>query len=116
MDKMVAFCGIACTECPAFLATQKDDNSERKKVAETWSKEFKAEIKPEDINCDGCLSESGQLFGHCEVCEIRKCGLEKRVQNCAHCADYACEKLDDFLNQVPDVKNTLKEIRKNLIG
>ncbi len=55
MDKMIAFCGIVCTECPAFLATQKDDHNERMKVAELWSKEFKAEIKPEDINCDGCL-------------------------------------------------------------
>jgi hypothetical protein len=114
MDKMIAFCGITCTACPAFLATQKDDDSERKKVADLWSKQFNAEIKPEDINCDGCLSESGQLFGHCEVCEIRKCGQEKRVTNCAHCADYACEKLNNFIDQVPDAKTTLEEIRKNL--
>jgi len=114
MDKMIAFCGITCTACPAFLATQKDDESERKKVADLWSKQFNAEVKPEDINCDGCLSESGQLFGHCEVCEIRKCGREKHVQNCAYCPDYACEKLNDFIDQVPDAKTTLKEIRKNL--
>jgi hypothetical protein len=114
MDKMIAFCGITCTACPAFLATQKDDDSERKKVADLWSKQFNAEIKPEDINCDGCLSESGQLFGHCEVCETRKCGQEKRVTNCAHCADYACEKLNNFIDQVPDAKTTLEEIRKNL--
>lgn len=24
MEKMVAFCGIVCTECPAFIATQKE--------------------------------------------------------------------------------------------
>ena len=113
-DKMVAFCGITCTECPAFLATQKDDNGERKKVAELWSKQFKVEIKPEDVNCDGCLSESGRLFGHCKVCEIRKCGQEKRVKNCACCDDYACEKLNNFIDQVPDAKTTLEEIRKNL--
>ena len=33
MDKMIAFCGLTCTECPAFIATQKNDNKEREKVA-----------------------------------------------------------------------------------
>ncbi len=114
MDKMIAFCGIVCTECPAFLATQKDDDNERTKVAELWSKEFKAEIKPEDINCDGCLLESGRLFGHCKVCEIRKCGQERNVKNCAYCDDYACEKLNKFFGMAPDAKATLEEIRKSL--
>ncbi len=114
MDKMIAFCGLTCTECPAFLATQKDNNSERKKVAELWSKQFNAEFKPEDINCDGCLSESRRLIGHCEVCEIRKCGREKHVKNCAYCDDYACEKLNKFIDGAPDAKTTLEEIRKSL--
>ncbi|MQY58729.1 MAG: DUF3795 domain-containing protein [Clostridia bacterium] len=114
MDKMIAFCGIVCTECPAFLATQKDDHNERMKVAELWSKEFKAEIKPEDINCDGCLSENGRLFGHCKVCEIRKCAQEKGIKNCAYCDDYACEKLSKFFGMASDAKATLEEIRKSL--
>ena len=63
---MIAFCGLTCTEYPAFIATQKDDDKERGKVAEVWSKEFNSEIKPEDINCDGCLVESDRLFSHCE--------------------------------------------------
>ena len=32
MDKMIAYCGIVCTECPAFEATQKNDDAKRKKV------------------------------------------------------------------------------------
>ena len=114
MDKMIAFCGIVCTECPAFLATQKDDDNERRKVAELWCKEFKAEIKPEDINCDGCLSEDGKLFSHPRVCEIRKCGQERNVKNCAYCDDYACEKLNKFFGMAPDAKATLEQIRKSL--
>ena len=111
MDKMVAFCGIVCTECPAFIATQKDDDNERTKVAELWSQEFKAETKSEDINCDGCLSENGRLFNHCTVCEIRKCGREKNVENCAYCDDYACEKLGKFLEIASGAKTTLDELR-----
>ena len=111
---MIAFCGLNCTECPAFMATRKDDNKEREKVAKVWSKEFKCDIKPEAINCDGCLEESGRLFSHCKVCEIRKCGQEKEVKNCASCDDYACEKLIKFFDIAPKTKITLSEIRKNL--
>ena len=111
MEKMVAFCGIVCTECPAFLATQKDDEEERRKVAQLWSKQFNTEIKPEAINCDGCLAEGGRLVEYCRICEIRKCGLEKEVKNCAFCDEYACDKLENFLVNAPDAKVILEEIR-----
>ena len=114
MDKMIAFCGLNCTECPAFIATQKDDDKKRERVAKIWSKEFNSEIKPEDINCGGCLVESDLLFSHCKVCEIRKCGREKEVKNCAYCDVYVCEKLTKFFDMAPDAKITLSEIRKNL--
>lgn len=113
MEKMIAFCGLVCTECPAFIATQKEDDEERKKVAEMWSKEFKVELKPEDINCDGCLADSERLFSHTKVCEIRKCGLDRKVANCAHCDEYACEKLTAFFKMAPQAKTTLDEISKN---
>jgi hypothetical protein len=112
VDKMIAYCGITCTECPALLATQKDDDAERAKVAKMWSEQFKVDLKPEDINCNGCLSDSEQLFSHCQVCEIRKCGGEKQVVNCAYCDDYGCDKLTAFLKMVPEAKSTLEEIRK----
>jgi hypothetical protein len=101
MEKMVAFCGLVCSECPAYIATQRNDNGERKKVAE-------------DINCDGCLAESDRLLGFCQKCEIRKCGQEKGVANCAYCDDYGCEKLTKFFNMAPVAKTNLEEIRKNL--
>ncbi|KPK78635.1 MAG: hypothetical protein AMJ89_00885 [candidate division Zixibacteria bacterium SM23_73] len=113
MEKMIAVCGLVCTECPAFIATQKESDEERKKVAEMWSKEFKVELKPEDINCDGCIADSERLFSHTQVCEIRKCGLDKKVKNCAHCEEYTCEKLTDFFKMAPEAKTTLDEIRKN---
>jgi hypothetical protein len=112
MEKVIGFCGIVCDECPALLATQKNDDNERKRVAEQWSRQYSADIKPEDVNCDGCLSESGRLFGYCKVCEIRKCGREKRVKNCAYCDEYACEKLNQFFVMAPNAKVTLEEIRK----
>lgn len=115
MDEMIAFCGIICSKCPTFLATQKDDYNEKKNVAEKWSKEYKSDIKPEDINCDGCLAITERIFNYCKVCQIRKCGMERKVKNCAHCEDYACDKLSKFHERAaPALKQTLDEIKKSL--
>jgi len=77
LEKIVAYCGLDCHECGAFLATKENDDQKRAEVAQEWSRLFKAEVKPEDINCDGCQSIGGCLFNYCKVCEIRKCGKEK---------------------------------------
>ncbi len=114
MEKMIAFCGLACHECPALLATNANDDGKRAEVAKLWSKQFNTDIKPEDINCDGCHSDSGRLFGYSQTCEIRKCGMEKKVPNCAYCSDYSCEKLNDFFNMMPDAKKNLDEIRATI--
>jgi hypothetical protein len=114
MDKMMAYCGLVCTDCPAFIATQKNDDAERKKVAEKWNKEFNGSFKPGDINCDGCLADSGRLIGFCQQCEIRKCGQDKEVINCAYCDDYGCEKLTKFFNMASMAKKNLEELRKTL--
>ena len=113
MKEMIAFCGLGCHECGAFIATQNNDDEKRTEVAELWSKQFNADIKREDINCDGCHSDSGNLFSHCKVCEIRKCGMEESITNCAHCDQYSCEKLDKFFDMVPDAKKRLDGIRDN---
>jgi len=113
MDKMIAYCGIVCTECPAFEATQKNDDTKRKKVAEMWSKQYKMTVKPEDINCDGCNLESKRLIGYGNICEIRKCGQAKGVKNCAYCDEYGCEKLIKFFAMAPHAKASLEKIRKS---
>jgi len=56
------------------------------------------------------------LFNHCAVCQVRACGIEKGLENCAYCDDYACEKLECLWNmlQLKDSKERLDEIRSNL--
>jgi len=114
MGEMMGFCGLDCNECPALIATQKDDDDERRKVSKLWSKQFNATIKPEDVNCDGCLSETGRLFTHCKVCKVRKCGQEKGLKNCAYCDEYACEKLNKFFRVAPKARTNLEEARKSV--
>jgi hypothetical protein len=114
VDRMIAVCGLVCTDCPAYQATQQNDDALRAKTAAMWSQMFGAEIKPEAINCDGCLSEDGRLFSHCHVCEVRLCGLEHKVLNCAHCDDYGCERITKFMAMAPEAKESLEAIRAAL--
>ena len=114
MSEMTSVCGLLCNECGAFIATSNNSDEKRVEVAELWSQQYNQNIKPEDINCDGCTSDSDRLFGHCTVCEIRKCGKEKAVANCAYCDEYACEKLEEFFKMAPDAGRRLNEIRSKL--
>lgn len=110
MEKIIGYCGLICTECPAYLAKQNDDSELRIKTAEEWSKIYGADIKPENINCDGCTTE-GVKFHHCNECKIRACGIEKQVKNCGHCDDYPCAKVEEFFGFVPDAKTVLEAQR-----
>ena len=114
MEKMIAVCGLECQNCGAFLATQNNDEKKRVEVASEWSKMFDADIKPEDVHCDGCRSQNGVLFQHCQVCEIRKCGMAKGIENCAYCPDYGCENIMEFFKMAPEAKMNLDEIRSTM--
>ncbi|MFA4839236.1 MAG: DUF3795 domain-containing protein [Candidatus Neomarinimicrobiota bacterium] len=111
MKSIIAYCGLNCHECGAYLATLANDDAKRKEVAEQWSKEYHVEIKPADINCTGCLTVGENVFSHCTVCEIRLCGMEKKVVNCAHCDDFVCEKLEKFFTMAPFLRERLTELR-----
>lgn len=113
MKEMIAFCGLNCFECGAFLATKENDDQKRAEVAQEWSKLFKVEIKAEDINCEGCQSDRGRVFNYCKVCEIRKCGKEKGLKNCGYCREYPCHKLDFIFSNVPDAKSRLGKINSS---
>lgn len=112
MDKIIAYCGLNCSECPAYLATQKDDYEEIKKIAKEWSNELMS-FKPEDIYCDGCNME-GRIFSWCGECDIRICCRDKQIENCAYCEDYYCDYLKKPFENDPSAKERLDEIRENL--
>ena len=113
MSKLVAYCGLDCETCPALKATRENDDELRTKTAAEWSKQFKAEIKPEHINCTGCTGDGPHIM-HWDECGIRKCAQEKGVANCAHCPDYSCEQLDKFVEMIPPARANLEEIRAGL--
>lgn len=109
---IIAYCGIDCNACPAYVATQNDDEVLRAKTAKEWSALYKAERTVEDINCDGCPNDSGRLFAYCGACEVRRCAREKGVATCAVCPDYSCARLDEFCALMPTARELLEELRK----
>ena len=111
--KMLAMCGLDCGACPAYVAYKTNDDALRAKTAAEWSKQFGVEMKPADINCLGCLKTKGVQISHCAQCEIRKCGLSRNVKSCALCDDYPCQKISQFVANVPPARANLEEVRRS---
>jgi hypothetical protein len=108
---MTAYCGLTCTECPAFKATLTNDHALAEATAQQWAKDYQVKVRVENVWCDGCLVE-GKKCAHCGECEIRACGMKKGVENCGRCADYAtCATIAGFLSMVPPAKANLERIR-----
>jgi len=116
MHTLIAFCGLDCSKCEAYLATQANDDVAKEQIAAKWRVEFNApDITLAQVTCDGCVTLNGRIGGYCALCPIRACGTTRQVTNCAYCADYAaCDKLADFFKMAPAAKLTLDEIRHTL--
>ena len=119
-NKMIGYCGLDCAQCRAYIATQQDDDDEREKIAKDWHSQYGYDLKPQDINCDGCLENNVMPLNECSNCVVRKCGMQKGVENCAHCTEYACDKLKGLewygsnSYDLKATKPTLDEIRESL--
>jgi hypothetical protein len=112
MAELIAFCGLDCSECEAYRATQAQDLAWKERVVLQWKTDYGAgDIGVKDVTCDGCTATTGQWGAHCYECEIRLCGLERGVANCAACPDYACAKLEGFLAAVPPARANLERLR-----
>ena len=113
MNKNIAYCGLDCAECPAYTAMITNDNELRRSTAEKWNNpDFP--VSQEDINCVGCKIEGGDRFKWCDKCSVRACASERRVETCAHCDDYVCDSLKEWLSFAGDeAKDRLEKIRSS---
>lgn len=111
MNRMIAYCGLDCEKCNAYIATVNDDDALREKTAQLWSELNHVEITPAMINCLGCRSD-GVKTPFCDsICEVRKCAMKKDLGSCAHCADMEnCETIGFILANSTDALNNLKSL------
>lgn len=112
MDRIVSFCGLICTDCTAYQATQANDAEWLERVAAQWREEYKnPNFNAANIACDGCLATARRLCSHCFECRTRACGLAHGVDNCGECPEYeTCEEIQSFFKWVPSAKIILDEI------
>ena len=47
---MIACCGLDCSQCGAYQATQANDDAKRAAVAGEWSERYNVEVSPDQIN------------------------------------------------------------------
>ena len=109
MRTMIAYCGLDCEKCDAYLATIHDDQALREKTAKLWSEQNHADIRPEYINCEGCRA-GGVKFVYCEsMCGIRKCAMKRGVTTCGDCAELdTCKTVEPLVANVPEALKNLK--------
>ena len=109
MRDMIAFCGLDCEKCDAYLATINDDQSLREKTAKLWAELNQAPILPVHINCEGCRAD-GRKTVYCEsLCAIRQCAVKKGVTTCGDCPELeSCQTVGIILSNNPAALENLK--------
>ena len=109
MKKRIAYCGLDCETCDAYIATKKDDQALREKTAKLWAELNHAPILPEHINCEGCRG-NGKKTVYCErLCGIRQCALQKGVETCGDCGELGkCPTVGALLSNNPEALKNLK--------
>lgn len=109
MGNMIAYCGLDCETCDAYLATIHDDQELREKTAKLWAELNQAPILPEHINCEGCRAEGVKTI-YCEsLCGIRQCAMQKGVTTCGGCPGVGtCQDVGEIISNSPDALKNLK--------
>ncbi len=111
MKDIIGSCGLNCSQCGAYIATQTDDDALREKVAREWTQNHGAQFTADQINCDGCQVNGKAPDWVSKMCPIHKCCGEKSLNTCADCNQYACEKLDNFFQEGTEQRNNLETLR-----
>jgi hypothetical protein len=111
MSKMISYCGIDCSKCESYLATQADSDIDRKKIALKCRLQFNVDLEPEQINCTGCKSDGVKCAFATTLCEIRKCNIRKSQPYCAVCREYKCAKLEKIIASAPAIGEALTALR-----
>ena len=111
-QKMIAYCGLDCNKCDAYIATKNNDQALREKTAKLRSKLNNTPILPEQINCEGCRVD-GIKTVYCEkLCRIRQCAMKKGMETCGDCSElYKCQTVGVIIENNTDALNNLKNTK-----
>ncbi|MBO4675530.1 MAG: DUF3795 domain-containing protein [Elusimicrobiaceae bacterium] len=109
MKKLIAYCGLDCEKCDAYLATVHNDAALREKTAKRWSELNHITILPADIHCEGCRANGVKTVFCDKLCDIRQCALKKGVNTCGDCTQMdKCPTVGKIIKNNPDALKNLK--------
>ena len=109
MKDMIAYCGLDCEKCDAYLATIHDDQALREKTANLRAELNQAPILPEHINCQGCRVAGIKTVFCDSLCGVRQCALKKGVATCGDCPELEkCEIVGMVIANNPETLKNLK--------
>jgi len=93
MKEIISKCGMRCDLCPVF--SKNIDKYNKQYISDTWFKYYGFRILPDNLNCDGCLS-NGILLR--KDCYVRECNIKNNTVNCAYCDKLFCDKLQQDID------------------
>jgi len=102
MDLILTRCGYRCDLCLAYKPNVDKNPGIQQKLSDGWFKYFGFRIEPGSIICDGCMEDHPRLID--QSCPVRPCVIAKKLENCALCEEYICEKLKERIVSYEDVK------------
>ena len=85
---LLAPCGLYCGVCAIYYADKHNNEKMKEKLAKVYFN------TPDQIKCDGCLSENKYIF--CQSCSIRRCVKKKEFSGCHECSEFPCRKINKF--------------------
>jgi hypothetical protein len=86
--ELLAPCGLYCGVCGILMAHRDNNQKFKERLSTVYG------CKPEDIACEGCMSET--RFSFCQHCPIRSCAVGKEYEGCHECADFPCAYIENF--------------------
>ena len=109
MRANIAYCGLDCEQCDAYIATLHDDQALREKTAKLWAELNHAPILPEHINCQGCRADGAKTVFCEQLCAVRQCALKKGMATCGDCPGMAtCPTAGAIFANAPDARKNLR--------
>ena len=110
---MIAYCGLNCARCDAYIATKNNDNALREKTAKLWSELNQITILPEQINCEGCRCDGKKTVFCDKLCQIRQCAMKKGFETCGDCSELdTCKTVAMVVGNNPEALKNLLFVRK----
>ncbi|MFB0509331.1 MAG: DUF3795 domain-containing protein [bacterium] len=90
---MIGACGLDCSECDIFAATNNPTIAGQ--LADWFRRTKNIYVDSRDVRCKGCRGDIEDLWS--KDCKIHKCCVEeKKLDFCNECSEFPCEQLVEW--------------------